>query len=101
MMLFLTIRMSQLDDTPSHYREPKEPLRAGTASIHQLADLHIERHRDSLDHGDGGIAHAAFHPGDIGSVQTGPVGELFLRPGFGFAGGFDVGGEALADIHPQ
>lgn len=60
-----------------------------------------ERHAECLGQldlgGQGRVADTAFESADIGTVQTGPDAEAFLRPASGFSGSAHSSAEGLLD----
>jgi len=65
----------------------------------QLARGHFERLRKLLDHGDGGVTPGPFDVADVGAVDAGAVGIIFLAPASRLAEAADVLGEAGTYLH--
>lgn len=70
-------------------------------SIEQRAGRHFERNGETFHDGDRRIACASLEIADVGAVNAGTLGKLFLAPATLVASAAKVFGEALADIHPR
>lgn len=69
--------------------------------IKQGADRHTQGFCKLVDDRDRGVAGAAFQIADIGPMDPGLAGELFLRPASGKAEPTQIGAEALDDVHER
>lgn len=69
--------------------------------IEQRADGHPKCDRQLVDNRDRRVARAAFQIADIGPMNPGLAGELFLRPASGKAEPTQIGAEALDDVHER
>ena len=68
-------------------------------SVQERAHLHIKTCCEFFDHGDGGIAGAAFEVADRGAMDAGLERELLLAQPLRGAKAPEVDGKALTDIH--
>src|ERR1700712_573414 len=67
--------------------------------LEELGNVHAQPARDPVEHHDGRVALAALDATQIGLVNAGLVGELFLRKLAFDAKSSDVSADALANIH--